>query len=92
MEINTDAAFTVANGGGATAAVLHNEKGDVLAAAARAYSNVVDALIADALAARDGVLLATEQGAMKVLLETNNAMLVSLLSSDEGIRSAIADI
>jgi hypothetical protein len=54
MKINTDAAFTMVNGGGATGAVLCNDQGVILAAAARAYSNVADALMAEALGARTG--------------------------------------
>jgi len=36
-----------------------------LAAAARAYTNIADVTMAEGLAARDGMLLATEQGATK---------------------------
>ena len=78
--------------GGSAGAVLRDERGGVLAAAARAYSNVADVLMAEAMAARDGVLLAIEQGAMRVILETDNAELVTLLRSDDGIRSTIAGV
>ena len=51
---------------GASGVVIRNSQGEVvLAAAARANTNVADVTMAEALAARDGVLLATEQGATK---------------------------
>ncbi|RLM69491.1 hypothetical protein C2845_PM17G09160 [Panicum miliaceum] len=89
MKINTDAAYTAANGRGATGVVLRNDQGVVLVGAARAYSNVADVMMAEVMGARDGVLLALEQGATKVLLETDNATLISLLNSDDGIQSVI---
>lgn len=63
-----------------------------MAAGARAYSNVADVLMAEALAARDGVLLAIEHGARKVILESDNATVVTLLRSDDGFRSIIAGV
>jgi hypothetical protein len=45
------------------------------------------------LAARDnGVLLAVEQGARKVILESDNVTVNTLLRSDDGFRSAIAEV
>jgi ribonuclease HI len=91
-KINTDAAFTKNKGTGTSGAVIGNDQGVVLAAAARVHFNIADVLMAEALATRDGVLLAVEQGMMKVILETDNASVTSLLSSDEGLRSTIAGI
>ena len=53
-KVNTDASYSVPTRIGSTGVVLRDEKGDVLAAA-RFYSNVADVLMAEALAARDGV-------------------------------------
>ena len=61
MKVNTDASFLAATGAGSTGAVLREERGVVLAAIARFYSNIADVLMAEALAARDGVILAIEQ-------------------------------
>jgi hypothetical protein len=72
--------------------VLRNSQGEDLAAVARAYTNIADVTMAEALAARDGVLLATEQGATKVILEVDNLQVASLIRSEEGIRSAISGI
>jgi len=77
---------------GSTGAVLRDERGVVLAEIARFYSNIADVLMAEALAARDGVILAIEQGAGRVILETDNSTVVTLLRSDDGIRSNIAGI
>jgi hypothetical protein len=71
---------------------MRDERGGILAAAAHYYSNIADVLMAEALAARNGVLLAIEQGAMKVILETDNTTMVTLLRSDDGIRSTICGV
>jgi hypothetical protein len=68
----TDASYSVATASGASGVVLRNSQGKVLAAVARVYTNIADVTMAEALAARDGVLLATEQGATKVILEVDN--------------------
>ena len=49
-KVNTDASYSVPTRIGSTGVVLRDEKGDVLAAAARFYSNVADVLMAEALA------------------------------------------
>jgi hypothetical protein len=79
-KVNTDdAAFSMATGTGCTGAVPCDEMGGVMAAAARSYSNIADVLMAEALVAGDGMLLPVEQEAMKVILETDNATVVTLL-------------
>jgi ribonuclease HI len=77
---------------GASGAVLRNSQSEVIAAMAKAYTNVADVLTAEALAARDGVLLALEHGAAKVILEMDSTQLVNLLRSSEGIYSVISGI
>ena len=73
--------------------VIRNSQGEVvLAAAARANTNVADVTMAEALAARDGVLLATEREATKVILEVDNLSVANLIRSEEGIRSGISGI
>lgn len=71
-KVNTDAAFSPSTGAGSTGVVVRDERGEILAAAARSYSSIADALMAEALAVRDGVLLAVEQGVPKVILESDN--------------------
>ena len=92
LKVNTDVAFLESTRTGSTGAVLRDDRGGVLAAATHAYSNVANVLMAEAMAVRDGVLLAIEQGEMRVILETDNATLVTLLHSDDGIRSTIAGV
>jgi hypothetical protein len=92
LKVTTDASYSVATASGARGVVLRNSQGEDLAAVARAYTNIADVTMAEALAARDGVLLATEQGATKVILEVDNLQVASLIRSEEGIRSAISGI
>jgi hypothetical protein len=56
------------------------------------FQHVPDALTAEALATRDGVLLARACGLEKVILETNNLHLWNLLCSQAGERSSIAGL
>jgi hypothetical protein len=62
-----------------------------LQASAKHYESVPDVLMAEALGARDGLLLARAGGYGKVIREVDNLSLVNLLSID-GIRSPIAGI
>jgi hypothetical protein len=61
-----------------------------------AYSHwcdhVPDVLAAEALAARDGVLLARSSGCERIVLELDDKELVNLLSSSAGERSSIAGL
>ena len=92
MKVNTDAAFSLSNSTGSTGAVLRDHSGSVRAAAARFYPCVSDALMAEALAVRDGLILAAEQEATRVVLETDNATVATLVRSDDGFRSVIAGV
>jgi hypothetical protein len=49
-------------------------------------------LVAEVLAARDGVMLAQSSGCKRIVLELDNKELVNLLSSDAGERSSIAGL
>ena len=92
VKINSDAAFVAETGKGAGGVVMRNSQGEVLAAAAQLYEHIPDALTSEALAARDGVVLAQMLSMEKVILEVDNSVLVALLRSDEGRRSAIAGL
>jgi hypothetical protein len=92
VKVNTYAAFDAATGNGASGAVLRNDRGEFVAASAQAYSRIPDVLMAEALAARDGVKLAAENGGGQVCLELDNTSVVALLSSDDGNRSILARI
>jgi hypothetical protein len=55
------------------------------------YPHVLDALMMEALACRDGMLLA-EREVMKLILETDNQELVSLWARGDNQRSCLAPI
>jgi hypothetical protein len=92
VKINSDDAFVAEMGKGAEGVVMRNSQGEVLVAAAQLYEHIPDALTSGALAARDGVVLAQMLSMEKVILEVDNSVLVALLRSEEGRRSAIAGL
>jgi ribonuclease HI len=92
LKVNTDVAFTLNTGQGASGAVLRDDQGNFVVALAQAYGHVPDVLTAEALAARDGLKLAVENGAQRVCLEVDNTSVVCLLRAAEGFRSPIAGI
>jgi len=71
---------------------LRNERGETLAAEGRKYENLADVLTAEALAARNGMLLAVALGYNKVILELDNQSLANSLKSMEDDRSTINDL
>lgn len=66
--------------------------GDVIAVEAKWYSLLPDVLTSQALAARDGLLLAVTHGYNRVILETDCSELVSLITSQSGARSSISSL
>jgi ribonuclease HI len=92
IKVNTDAAFDSSSGSGSSGVVIRNENGEILMAAAKHHYHTPDALTAEALAARDGLVLAHSGGFHKVILETDNLELVNLLQSVAGERSQIAGL
>ena len=79
-------------GDGAGGAVVRNFQGEIMMAAARFYKHLPDVLTSEALAARDGVMLAQELGVEQLILELDNSTLVALLRSEDGGRCAIAGL
>jgi hypothetical protein len=69
--------------------VLRNDQGAVIAAAAGTYPIVAGGR---GTGGKGWGALGSSKGATKVILETENATLVSLINSDEGIRSVVAGI
>jgi hypothetical protein len=92
VKVNTDASFVRALRSGSGGAVLRDEHGDLLRASARWYDHCSDVLVAEVLAARDGMMLAQSSGCKRIVLELDNKELVNLLSSDAGERSSIAGL
>ncbi|OEL34167.1 hypothetical protein BAE44_0004812 [Dichanthelium oligosanthes] len=92
VKVNTDASFLEASFSGGSGCVIRDSCGEVLAAEARWHNNVSDVLTMEALAARNGLLVAVAYGYRRVVLEIDNLSLVNeLISSDES-RSSIAGL
>jgi len=62
IKVNTDAAFIAETGSGTSGVVIRNHNGRVVAGAARWQDNLADALMAEAMAAKEGLELAVEIG------------------------------
>ncbi|TVU51168.1 hypothetical protein EJB05_02576, partial [Eragrostis curvula] len=91
-KVNTDGAFEAKTGKGAAGAILRNKRGETLAAEGRKYEHLADAVTAEALAARNGLLLAVAMGCNRVILELDNQTLANSLKATEHDRSSIADL
>jgi hypothetical protein len=80
-KVNTDASFHASNGSGASGAVIPDVSGRVLAAMAKRYTNLVDVLTGEFLAACDGLWLAAHHGCERVVLESDNLQLVNMMQA-----------
>jgi len=60
--VNTDAAFIAKAGSGSSGVVIRYHNGQVVAGAARWQDNLADTLMAEAMAAKEGLELAVEIG------------------------------
>jgi hypothetical protein len=69
--INVDASFRAEDRRGTTGVVLRNHDGRCIAGRAKWYDNCLNVLATEALACRDGVLLARELGMQRLQLETD---------------------
>lgn len=92
LKINSDGSFDCDLGQGVGAAVVRDHSGIVLAATARRYGPIHDPLVAEVLAACDGVKLAKQLGLSDIILESDNSVLVKLLMEEVPDRSLIAGI
>jgi hypothetical protein len=88
LKVNTDASFVLSTHTGTGGAVIRDEFGRMVGASANFYNHIPDVLTAEAVAARDSLLLARAGGHAKVY----NLPLVNLLRSLDGERSPIAGI
>lgn len=75
----TDGAFDAIADDGASGVDLRNGRGQAIPAKGRKCKHLADALTAEALAARNGLLLAMAMGCNKVILESDNQLLVNSL-------------
>jgi ribonuclease HI len=86
---NADGAFSAADNTGATGVALRDHDGRFLAGRAAWHGRRTDALMMEALACRDGLLLARQCGVSKLYLETDCMVLVNLWEAMDDQRSAI---
>lgn len=72
--------------------MIRDSEGCLLAAMNKFYERVADVLAAEAMAARDGLAFAADQGFERVELEVDNQSLSNLLQSKEGEGSSVAGL
>jgi ribonuclease HI len=77
VKLNVDASYHSDDGMGATAAVLRDEKGVFIAAQCRFYHHAADAMTMEALAMRDGLILANSMGFNRVEAESDSQNVVN---------------
>jgi ribonuclease HI len=92
VKINSDGSFDCSSNQGAGAAVIRNHEGIVLAATTKWYGPIHDALVAEALAAREGLKLARQLEFSDIILESDSSILVRILNEEVPDRSLIAGI
>jgi ribonuclease HI len=92
FKCNTDGAFYDHQWKGATGAVLCDASGGFVRATAKWYDHCLDALTAEAMACRDGLLMAAHLGINRVWLETDCQEVVRLWQAGSKQRSSIGAI
>lgn len=92
VKVNSDAGFDAAEFSSSSGVVIRDHRGAVKAAAARWFDDVPDVLTAEAMAAKEGLELAVENGYDKVILEVDYCSLMVLLNGDEATRSSIGGL
>jgi len=92
LKCNADGTFYENQWQGATGAVLRDEAGGFVRGRAKWYGHCLDALSMEALACRDGLLLARQVGAQRLWLETDSQELLKLWRAGDNQRSSIAPI
>lgn len=92
VKCNTDGAFYPGVQHGAIGLVLRDASGNFVAGRAQWYQYSLDALTVEAMACRDGAILARDNGVQQLVLETDCQELVKLWQEGSGQRSRIAPI
>lgn len=78
LKINVDASFLLQCSEGATGLVIRDSAGVLVRGRAIWYGQVANTLIIEALAVRDGIILACDLGLSNILLETDAKEVVNL--------------
>jgi ribonuclease HI len=92
VKVNTDAAFDSNTSTGSAGVVIRDHMGQVVSAAARWFDDVPDVLTAEAMAAKEGLELAVENGYDRVILEIDCCGLKNLIEDKAGLRSSIGGL
>uniref|UniRef100_K3YYS2 RNase H type-1 domain-containing protein n=1 Tax=Setaria italica TaxID=4555 RepID=K3YYS2_SETIT len=91
IKVNTDGAFVCSSHQGATGVGIRGAEGDFYVAAARWLPAVASALVAEAEACRDGLLLLQGDGRRHVIIKVDSKELVNLWANRNS-RSEIGTI
>jgi ribonuclease HI len=92
FKVNTDGGFVALENAGRAGVVIRDNNGKVTAAAARWLDDVQDALMAEAISAKEGLELAVEIGYVYVVLEIDCRQLFLLLQDPSNARSSIGGL
>lgn len=89
VKVNSDAAFHTSSASGASGVIIRDREGKVLCAAAKHYEIMADAMTGEFLAARDGLVVAAQQGYDRIILESDNLTLVNMMHTGVDDRSVV---
>jgi len=92
FKCNVDASFHAGNRNAASGVVLRDENGRTCGGKAVWYDHCLNALMAEAMACRDGLIFARTRGVRKLQLETDCQVLVNLWTNRTSQKSEINPI
>jgi len=80
--LNVDASYNQDRGTGSTGAVIRDSSGSFIAAAARFIEHVLDAPMAEAMALKEGLLLAQQIGCNRLMIQSDCLEVVETMKQD----------
>ncbi|PRQ45142.1 putative ribonuclease H-like domain, reverse transcriptase zinc-binding domain-containing protein [Rosa chinensis] len=92
LKINIDGAFQVDSGVGGIGVVVRDDLGTGIAAIARPFLHAHSAINMEAEACRAGLLLGIHQGWSDVVIESDSALLIAALKSEEDNFSEVSRV
>jgi ribonuclease HI len=92
VKVNSDAAFDAGSGTGGSGVVIRGHQGQLIAAGARWLDHVADPLSAETIAMKEALELTVEVGADQVIMETDCAVLKTLLDTENYRRSPVSSL
>ena len=84
LALNVDASFSVEDGLGACGAVVRDHNGGFIGACTTPMEHVPDVVSAEADAMRQGLLFLQSLGCSKVLIQSDDVIVVDALKNNEG--------